>query len=149
MPRNSNLNDLQLILLATAIQRDNGSILPLPDSVGEQPERARKAIPSLLRRQLISEVPVTDLGKTWREEHQQRIGLAITASGRTIIAAGEPEERVPDGQSVAPAPLTPSDVAPASTNVSSQRALPTAGREKARSTKASLGIKAISHRVSV
>lgn len=92
MPSKTNLNDLQLILLATAIQRDDGSILPLPDSLGKQSERARKAIPALLRRQLISEVPVTDLGKTWREEGQQRIGLAITASGRTIIAAGEPEE---------------------------------------------------------
>jgi len=81
------LNDLQLILLATAIQRDDGSILPLPDSVGNQPERAREAIPALLRRLLVSEMPITDLSKTWREQDQQRIGLAITAAGRTILSA--------------------------------------------------------------
>ena len=97
MPRNAKLNDLQLILLSNANQRDDGSLLPLPDSLGDQPERIRKAIPLLLGRQLIQETPVIDRDKIWREEDQQRIGLTITDQGRAMIAAGAPEEQAPDG----------------------------------------------------
>ncbi len=30
------LSDIQLILLATAVQRDDGSVLPPPESLGDQ-----------------------------------------------------------------------------------------------------------------
>ncbi len=36
------LTDIQLVLLATAAQRDNGSLLPLPDTLGEEPARIRR-----------------------------------------------------------------------------------------------------------
>jgi hypothetical protein len=97
------LNDLQLILLATAIQRDDGSIFPAPDSLANQPQRIRKAIPTLLRRQLIVEVPVSDRSKTWREDGEQPIGLVISEKGRTIIAAGESEEQAPSAPPTAAA----------------------------------------------
>jgi hypothetical protein len=99
------LNDLQLILLATAIQRDDGSIFPAPENVADQSQRISKAIPPLLRRQLIHEVPVTDRSKTWREDGKQPIGLVISDDGRTIIAAGAPKEQAPIASS---APASPS-----------------------------------------
>ena len=95
------LNDLQLILLATAIQRDDGSILPPPESLGCKHERIRKAIPALLRRQLIMETPVTDRSQAWREEDQQPIGLVITDQGRAEIVAGVPEEQASEDASAA------------------------------------------------
>ncbi|OHT18588.1 hypothetical protein [Edaphosphingomonas haloaromaticamans] len=98
MTKTPKLNDLQLILLATAAQREDGSILPPPDSLGDQAERIRKAIPALLRRELIAEIPVTDRSRIWREEDQQAIGLVITEAGRTIIAAEESEEQAADMQ---------------------------------------------------
>lgn len=96
MTKMPKLNDLQLILLATAAQREDGSILPPPDSLGDQAERIRKAVPALLRRKLIVEMPVTDRSRIWREEDQQAIGLAITDAGRTIIVAEESEEQAAD-----------------------------------------------------
>lgn len=119
MIKNPKLDDLQLILLATAVQREDGSILPPPDSLGDQAERIRKAIPALLRRELIAEVPVTDQSRAWREEDQQPIGLVITDAGRTIIAAEEAEEQAPD-----PAPTTsaPSEMGATITPPSSPRA---------------------------
>lgn len=96
MTKTPKLNDLQLILLATAVQREDGSILPPPDSLGDQAERIRKAIPALLRRKLVAEMPVTDRSCIWREEDQQAIGLVITDAGRTIIAAEESEEQAAD-----------------------------------------------------
>ena len=54
MARTTNLNDLQLILLSTASQREDGSVLPPPESLGDQQGRISKTLPTLLRRKLIS-----------------------------------------------------------------------------------------------
>lgn len=59
MSRNPKLSDLQLILLTTAAQRDDGNVLPPAESIGDEGERIRKAIPPMLRRELIEQVPVT------------------------------------------------------------------------------------------
>jgi hypothetical protein len=96
------LNDLQLILLASANQREDGSILPPPETLRDQPERIRKAIPALLRRQLVLESPTRDRSKAWREDDQQAIGLVISGHGRAVIGAGVPAEQAPD-----PVPTTP------------------------------------------
>jgi hypothetical protein len=119
MPSKPNLNDLQLVLLATAIQRDDGSILPPPENLSDRPERLQKAITALLRRQLILEVPVTDRSTAWREEDQQPIGLAITSAGRTIIGAGNSEKQAPTD---APAAAAPSDSTLAGPHSNSPRA---------------------------
>jgi DNA-binding transcriptional regulator PaaX len=85
------LNDLQLILLSTASQRDDGSVLPPADSITKDEKRLRAAISQLLRRGLIEEVPIKDRRMAWREEADQPLGVAITAAGRATIA---PEEDV-------------------------------------------------------
>jgi hypothetical protein len=92
------LNDTQLVLLSTAAQREDGSVLPLPDSLAAQPDGARKAIAQLLRRRLIEEAPVMDPGRAWREEEDQRIGLAITDAGRLAIGVQETEANGNHGQ---------------------------------------------------
>jgi hypothetical protein len=89
MTRASKLNDIQLILLSTAAQREDGSLLPPPTSLGEPSERIRKAIPSLIKRALVEEVVVTDTARSWRETAEQRFGLVMTPAGRAAIMVGE------------------------------------------------------------
>jgi hypothetical protein len=49
------LNDMQLVLLATAAQREDGSLMPLPESVGDQADRAKKAVEQLIKKGLAAE----------------------------------------------------------------------------------------------
>lgn len=85
MSRTRKLNELQLILLSTAAQRDDGNVLPFPDQLAEDADRVRKAIPPLLRAKLIQEVPDTVRALHWREEDDQLIGLALTDKGRAAL----------------------------------------------------------------
>jgi hypothetical protein len=83
------LTDMQLVLLATACQRDDGSLLPPPSSLGDQSARIRKAVIALIKRDFASEQDVTDTGKIWREEGERHIGVAVTDAGRAVVAAEE------------------------------------------------------------
>lgn len=89
MARTTKLNDLQLILLSTAAQRDDGSLLPPPNSIDAQASRINRVIPPLLRHTLVQEVAVTGRAKLWREEGDQLLGLVITDDGRRVIGVGE------------------------------------------------------------
>ena len=93
MTNHSKLNDLQLILLSTANQRDDGSVLPPAASIAKDERRIRAAIQQLLKRGLIEEVPIKDRRFAWREEAEQPIGLAITDRGRAIIAPESAEQK--------------------------------------------------------
>ena len=86
------LTDLQLVLLATAVQRTDGNILPPPDRLGDQGARIRRSIPPLLKRALIEEVAVTDNAQVWREDGDIRLGLTITAAGRTLVGVEDAGE---------------------------------------------------------
>ena len=88
MARTPKLTDLQLILLTTACQRVDGSLLPPPESIGDQGDRIRKAVAALLKRCLAEEVDATDIAHMWREEGDRRIGVIITDSGRAAIGTG-------------------------------------------------------------
>ncbi|MCW2370744.1 DUF3489 domain-containing protein [Sphingobium sp. B11D3D] len=79
------LNDLQLVLLSAAAQRDDGSLLPPPDHLAGQAGRIRKVIPPLIKRGLIEEAATTELPKVWREEGDDRFALVITQAGRAAI----------------------------------------------------------------
>jgi hypothetical protein len=89
------LSDMQLILLATACQRDDGSLLPPPDSLGGQGARIRKAVTALIKRGFASEIDGVDAARTWREDDGHRIGVVITTAGRAVIAAEEPAASAP------------------------------------------------------
>lgn len=64
---NIKLNDLQLILLSTASNRKDGSLLPVPDSIATDTDRTKAAITSLVRRRLAmrsqDHVIITDAGR--------------------------------------------------------------------------------------
>lgn len=129
MSRQPKFNDLQLILLSTASQRENGNVLPLPDSIAADEERARKAIPPLLRRKLVQEAPTTDRAQCWREQDDALIGLVITDAGRSAIGAddGNNREEKPESKGDAATARTaqaPADAAtaPASVAPSTPRA---------------------------
>lgn len=93
MTNNSKLNDLQLVLLSTAAQREDGSVFPAADSIAKEKERIRKAVRPLLKRALIQEQPIRDRRFAWREADDQLFGLFISAAGRELIdpAEGEPQ----------------------------------------------------------
>ncbi len=79
------LNDLQLVLLSAAAQRDDGSLLPPPDHLADQSARIRKVIPPLIKQELVAETTTTDDAKIWREEGETRFALIITNAGRASI----------------------------------------------------------------
>lgn len=112
--RTPKLSDMQLILLATACQRDDGSLLPPPESIGSQADRVRKAVTSLIKRSLAEEIEVTDAARCWREEGDRRLGVVVTDAGRAIIAAEEAEAPVATEPAAAPQPQ-PDSSAPAAT----------------------------------
>lgn len=84
MIRTLRLNDLQLVLLSTASQRDDCSLLPPPDSIGERTPAVDKAIKSLLRRGLAAKPDASDIS-------DPLICVRITAAGRAAIGAGQDE----------------------------------------------------------
>jgi hypothetical protein len=82
------LTDLQLILLSTASQRDDGSLLPPPDSVGERTPATDKAIQSLVRRGLSAELDTSDMSGPMPKNRDRFIGVRITAAGRAALGVG-------------------------------------------------------------
>jgi DNA-binding MarR family transcriptional regulator len=81
---NPKLNDLQLVLLSTAAQRDDGCVFPVAESIAKDENRVRKAVESLLKRSLVEEGPTTDR-LAWREHDGRRIAVFITDAGRSLI----------------------------------------------------------------
>jgi hypothetical protein len=85
MTNNPKLNDLQLVLLSTAAQRDDGGVFPVADSIAKDEDRLRKAVQSLLKRSLVEEGPTTDRRLAWREHDERPIALFISAAGRSLM----------------------------------------------------------------
>ncbi len=99
------LSDIQLILLTTASQREDGSLLPPPENIGGAGARIHKTVAALLKRGLAAEVEVATPERTWREDGDRRIGLIITADGRAALGleaegtGGERMTATPEEQS--------------------------------------------------
>jgi DNA-binding MarR family transcriptional regulator len=85
MTNNPKLNDLQLILLSTAAQRDDGGVFPVAESIAKDEDRVRKAVQSLLKRSLVEEGPTTDRRLAWREHDDRPIAVFITPAGRSLM----------------------------------------------------------------
>lgn len=79
------LNDIHLILLTTASQRENGSLIPLPDSLGDATDRVRKAIAALLKNGLVEEGEIASVTDAWRQEGDKHVGVRITSAGLEAI----------------------------------------------------------------
>ena len=87
MARPFKLTDLQLALLTTAAGRSDGSLLPAPEHVSDLGAGIQKAIPPLIKHELVTETPVTDTNASWRQNGNSYFGLLITSAGRATIAA--------------------------------------------------------------
>jgi len=84
------LKDTQLILLSTAAGRENGSIMPLPETLNAPADHVRKATAALLKAGYAEEGEVTEAVNAWRQEGETKIGIRITDAGRAAIGVGEP-----------------------------------------------------------
>ena len=84
------LNDTQLILLSTATQRDDGSLLPLPATLADAGDRATKAIAALIKRRFVEERETIDTASIHRNDGDLRFGVFITEAGTAAI------DRVPE-----------------------------------------------------
>ena len=97
------LTDTQLIILSTAGQRDDGTVLPLPKSLKLQGGAANHVLKNLLKKGLLDEQPTGDNAAAWREgKDGQRLTLVITDAGRQAIGVATTEQSLPTPESNAP-----------------------------------------------
>jgi hypothetical protein len=85
MARTFKLDDLHLILLSTATQRDDGNLLPVAATIADQPDRIAKALPALLKHKLVDEAVGLTTGPAWRTDGDKRFSLVINDAGRAAI----------------------------------------------------------------
>lgn len=113
------LTDIQLVLLTTACQRDDGSLLPPPESLGAQAARIRKAVEALIKKGLAAEQEGMTEMQAWRSDGELIIGVIITDAGRAVIdPPGTRQIAEPDKAEEPPAAVTP----PAPTRPASKQA---------------------------
>lgn len=99
------LTDTQAILLTTAAIRQNGMLLPVPDTITAPTERVRKAIISLVARGLAAEKEVPLPSHGLRSDGDNHVGAVITDAGRAAIGVIDvKDEKPPLEQPVAPPP---------------------------------------------
>lgn len=104
------LSDTQLVILSHGSQQTDGRVLPLPVSVRKG--AATRALNTLLRRNLIEEVPATACDTEWRrDEEDVPLTLKITDAGLAAIGLkpvqGEQAEERPSDQITTPAASGP------------------------------------------
>jgi hypothetical protein len=95
------LNDTQLMLLSTASQREDGSLLPLPTSTCSAAQLT-KAKDTLRKAGLIVERETTQASTAYRSEDELRYGLFITPAG--LAAIGITDAEPPAALEALPAP---------------------------------------------
>ncbi|MGE0773804.1 MAG: DUF3489 domain-containing protein [Sphingomonadaceae bacterium] len=93
------LSDIQLVLLTTACQREDGSLLPPPASLGDQAARIRKAVTALIKQGLATEREGVDDARAWQTADDIIIGVVITDAGRAVI---DPESKLAPASSSEP-----------------------------------------------
>ncbi|WP_340313566.1 DUF3489 domain-containing protein [Rhizorhabdus argentea] len=112
------LNDMQLVLLTSAGRREDGSLLPAPESLGDQPARIRKAIEALIKKELVAEQEGMTSAQLWRTDGDLTIGVVVTDAGRAII---DPPASV--GTGGGPEATPAADTVAASTRPATKQAL--------------------------
>jgi hypothetical protein len=81
------LSDSQLVILAAAAQRHDGSLLPTPQSLTAKGAALSKVVETLCKRKLVEERRTINGAPDWRRnEDGQPLGLFITTSG--LLAVG-------------------------------------------------------------
>lgn len=91
------LSDTQLVILSAAAARDDGMVLPLPDSLKIKGGAVTSVLNSLLKKDLITERAAATATEVWREtEDGDRVTLVITDAGLQAIGVthdGEDEDK--------------------------------------------------------
>jgi len=105
------LSDTQRILLASACQRDDGSVLPLHGSV-HRGGGATKALTALLRQTLVVERPTTDTAAIHRTDGDVHYGLFVTKAGMAAIGVSDDDEASPEAVAVTLPAIVDVDKAP-------------------------------------
>ena len=97
------LTDTQLIILSTAGQRDDGTVLPLPKSLKLQGGAVSHVLKSLLKKGLLDEQPAGNNAAAWRESKDgQRLTLVLSDAGRQAIGVAADEQSEPPPASITP-----------------------------------------------
>ena len=94
------LTDTQLMILAAAASRDEGSILPLPRTSKLDRATAEGVVNDLLKRKLVAQRPAVGEAAIWREgDAGQSVTLIITPAGlRAFGLDFRQGQTVPDRQ---------------------------------------------------
>lgn len=99
------LSDLQLILLSTAAGRDDSSLLPPPDSIGNRSSTVDKAIKSLIRRGLAAGIDTSEASAPVPADHDSLTGVRITGAGRDLLGI----ESMAHGKNDSPSAVPPTE----------------------------------------
>jgi len=84
------LIDSQLVILAGAARREDGSMLPLPKKLKREAEAIEGILEDLVKKKLAAEAPAATGAPAWRQTADgQPMTLQITAAGRRAIGAQE------------------------------------------------------------
>ena len=91
MIASQSLTNVQQLSLTAAVDREDGSILPLPEGLPSSTAARRKEMQSLIRAGLAAEVTSAKVTSTcpeniWRKIGRRPLGLVITDAGRAAIA---------------------------------------------------------------
>jgi DNA-binding MarR family transcriptional regulator len=90
------LSESQLVILAAAAQRDDGSLLPIPQSLTAKGAALTKVMETLCKRKLIEERRTINGAPEWRrDEERHPLGLFITTSGLLALGVNNPEKEKP------------------------------------------------------
>ncbi|XSG81078.1 MAG: DUF3489 domain-containing protein [Methyloligella sp. ZOD6] len=90
------LTDTQLVILSTAAQRDDYSLLPFPDSLSARGAALTKSMKTLQGRGLVEEREIDPGEPEWRRDEENRLyGLFVTEAG--LSAIGLADEADPGG----------------------------------------------------
>jgi hypothetical protein len=87
------LSDSQLVILAAAAQRDDGSLLPTPQSLTAKGAALSKVVETLCKRKLVEERRTINGAPEWRRDEDNRpLGLFITTSGLLALGVDDTEK---------------------------------------------------------
>jgi hypothetical protein len=99
-PNMPNLSDIQSLLLSHASRQANGSLCPLPDTLGDA-RRTTRPIAALVRAGFVEEREAGQPGEAARTDGDLSFGLYLTSAGAAAIGIE------PEGASSGAAPATP------------------------------------------
>jgi hypothetical protein len=90
------LSDSQLVILSTAAQRSDGSLLPFPQRLSVKAAALDKVVATLRKRKLIEERTVGNGAPEWRrDEDRPPLGLFITNAGLLALGVDNTERTKP------------------------------------------------------